>query len=770
MRQRFASGTAAFVVMILAALALWPGFAAHAQDAFTDVTVRGTAVVRFENSREKPLGIVTDTQGDVFVLRGADALWQPAVGGMALVRGDQLRTGARSGALIDLRDGTALKLGPVSLLAFDETAQGQKGAASGVAAMEHGKLWASVSPGGDLERVIIQSGGAVFDTEQGAVFIEADRQNNVCVDVFSGSLNARSMADPAAVLVLESNQRMVVEGAALGAPGAISASFNQSDDAYTCLSQTVQKDAGAAGAALVFSIGDSGAAEAEIVVLGTALVIFSSGQQQADTQTYTSSEGALVFTAEAAVPDTAEAEAVVYEDVVITTSTMVTFKAEEQACTTAPAISSVSVSGQAVSQGGSAVVTVDTCGAVTMNIEGEASAACGEVSSMTVTAGGESLSVELGGASWAATMDVESSTPVTVTAAAKDSSGNQSESFSFTVELRREVAAPTVEILKVAHLDAADITGVAEVYRDNLESGRFVVTGAAASENCTVKTVEVSLDNGASWVKAQDTPNWNYSFSPAQGVYQIVARAADELGTVSEDMIQPIEAAYYSKTQEDTLREVFEAMLQAYKNKDTSTFSGYTSSAYSSNYDSIEDKTNLENSLDNKFAAFATIALRYKINDIIISGDDGRVTFQWDASSSGTGYSQFAVFIFTREPDWKFVTVRDDNTFLRYTSIADIVTISAGKTTLVADEADNTTITVTVKDSAGNPVADGTEVTFSASSGDIVSTSTTMTGKTTVTYTAGNVPGTVTVTAAVGAAQASLTLTLQPEHAPLPPD
>jgi hypothetical protein len=764
------SRTRGLVILVLMLAAMCPAGRSAAQDEFT---VRGSAVIRFENESEKPLGKVQDVQGDVFLLHSGDALWQPGLIGMALLRGDQLRTGPRSGALVTLRDGTAVKLGPMSLLAFDETGQALQ---SGVAALEQGKLWASVARGGGLERFIVKAGGAVFDTEHGNMFVEVDKQNNACADVFTGSLNARSLSDPGAMALLDVSQRVQFQGGALGDPGAFSAVYNQTDDAYTCLSGVVQTEAGAGtttgDSTLVFTVGDAGAEEITLVVIGSSMVTFNTGEQKTDDQTYTTTSGSLVFTAEDSVaqstpdPD----EIVEYEDIVIMSSAMVKFEAPEGACTTAPVIGSVSAAGQSAATGGSVAVVVDTCGAVTLALEGAVSATCGDVSSVTVTAGGDSLSVDLGDSSWSASFSPDTDDPAAVTVAARDSRGNQSEVFSFTVAVRREVEAPAMEIVSVAHLLAADITGVADVFRDNLEGGRFIIKGTAASENCSVKTVEVSLDNGGSWAAAQETGNWTYSFTPSDGTYNILARAKDELGTESAEMFQPLEVAYHSRSEEDNLRAVFEAMMQAYINRDTSSFAEYTSSSYSSNYDSIEDKNNLENSLDNKFAAFSTIALRYKIDEIIITGDEGRVSFSWDANAAGSGYAQYAAFSFAKEPEWKFTAVQDDNTFLRYTSIAQTVSISAAKSTLVADESDNTTVTVSVKDSAGNPIADGTEVSFTATTGDITPASTTMTGKATVVYTAGSATGAATVTAAVGAQSAVLSLTLQPEHAPLPPE
>ena len=194
-------------------------------------------------------------------------------------------------------------------------------------------------------------------------------------------------------------------------------------------------------------------------------------------------------------------------------------------------------------------------------------------------------------------------------------------------------------------------------------------------------------------------------------------------------------------------------------------------SAFSTNYDSIEDSSSLENSLNSKFSSMSTITLRHRVDRVSIAGQEGRVLFYWDADPNTTTFTNYGTFIFTKDTDWKLLSVSDDNTFLRYTSQAGSVSVAAGKTTLIANETDNTAITVTAKDSAGQPVRDGSVVNFSATLGSFSQqTASTVNGIASVTYTAGAVPGAAVITAETGGVSNSINVTIQPEHAPLPPN
>ncbi|MBI3948176.1 MAG: M6 family metalloprotease domain-containing protein [Armatimonadetes bacterium] len=90
------------------------------------------------------------------------------------------------------------------------------------------------------------------------------------------------------------------------------------------------------------------------------------------------------------------------------------------------------------------------------------------------------------------------------------------------------------------------------------------------------------------------------------------------------------------------------------------------------------------------------------------------------------------------------------------------ISVVPAQTSATADGASTVSITATVLDASGGPVADGTVVSLSVNNGGITPSAATADGKVTVTYTAGTTVGTVTVTATAGAASGTATLSLLP--------
>jgi hypothetical protein len=245
----------------------------------------------------------------------------------------------------------------------------------------------------------------------------------------------------------------------------------------------------------------------------------------------------------------------------------------------------------------------------------------------------------------------------------------------------------------------------------------------------------------------------------------------DAAGNVSEEAFQSLEIQYSQLTREEELLDIFRRLIQAYIDKNSSGFMDLTSDAFTSDYQGVEDFNSLENSLDNKFIAESTIYLRYQVSSTTVSGNNGQVVFNWDANRSTTGYAQSAVFFFRREEEgWRFVKVQDPNTFLRYTSVAAYVVLSADDTVLTANDEDETTVYATVRDSAFNLIKDGTTVTFSTTFGWIETTAQTEGGRAAVRFEAGATPGAATVRAVSGSVSATpLSITLKQHVAPPPP-
>jgi len=438
-----------------------------------------------------------------------------------------------------------------------------------------------------------------------------------------------------------------------------------------------------------------------------------------------------------------------------------------------PTIDSVVYGDTDVYEGDVVTVTVESCDPVEKTITGSASTPCGEITEVTVVKDISELLVS-GTSGWSAAdsvsySDVQSSD---ISIYAEDTDGEKGPAFEFSVEVETNIPPPAVSMESIGGEAIEDMFTVVSLYRDSLEGGELLLRGTADSESCSIDTVEVSVDDGGSWEEAEGTSSWMYSFAPYEGTMYIQARAKDSAGTVS-DPGMPLEVEYTYNTLEDELLDIFEQLARAYQDEDTSTFVDLTSADFTSNYEGIADLNELETSLDNKFTAYDDIYLSYSVDTYTVTGETGRVGFRWNTDQSVSGYPNYGVFVFIREEQtWKFYTVEDDDTFLRYTSQVGSITLSSAVTELPADGNSTASISAEVRDSANNLVSDGTQIFFETDLGSITISSLTLAGSAMATFTTSAYStGTASIYAESGDVTSNtLSIEIYSELAPLPPD
>lgn len=434
-----------------------------------------------------------------------------------------------------------------------------------------------------------------------------------------------------------------------------------------------------------------------------------------------------------------------------------------------PRITQLTVNGTIIKTGTLTNVYADNCEALNIQLEGTAKSDCGEVTMVEMKAFEAPVTV-YGTTEWSATIVGKESANIPVSILVRDVTGARSLPFKFNIDFMKSISNPQVSIDTIVNMEAPGLGEELDVYRNELIEGYLVVQGTAGSDQCLLKKVEVTADGGGTWVSSGSSNNWAYKFRPTDGTYEIMARATDMDGNQSDEMFQAVIVNYFSKTLEEILRETFDRMIQAYQDKDSDGFLEDTGSTYSSRHDSIEDKNRLDSALSGRFTSPGQVSLRTRVANTMISGTSGRVTFDWETRPGVSGYSKTGTFVFQRERrGWKFITVEDDKTFLRYTDKVAAIDLQSSKSTLIADNLDSTQIKISVRDSADNPIKDGTAVRLTASTGTIDSSVTTYGGTAEVTYTASDVIGTATVTADSGGVSKSFSLTLKREDAPPPP-
>lgn len=441
----------------------------------------------------------------------------------------------------------------------------------------------------------------------------------------------------------------------------------------------------------------------------------------------------------------------------------------------APTIDEVSFNDDFISSGDGVMVSFEDCDAIPISITGVVSTPCpGQIVTLTLKKNSDEITVS-GSNEWSAQDEINvTDEEAQYSIVATNSAGAESEAFEFSAEPEVNVAAPEPLLEMAANATVEDLYSPMTLYRDNIEGGMLELRGSAMEESagCVVSYVEVSLDDGGQWNVAEGTDGWTYAFQPSDETYYVTVRAANSAGVVS-DQTTSLELTYSNTTEEDNLRAVFDSLIEAYQNKLTSNFTDLTSLDFSTNYEGIEDYSQLETSLDNKFKSTSIIYLKVSVESVTVTEDTGSVAFSWTTNSSSASYDYYAVFEFVKDEEqlWKFSSVQDDDTFLRYTSVAASILLTALDSDLVGNEIDSTTLIAEVRDSAGNLIGDGTVVTFTSTLGSIGgSPADTFNGDAEAEFFAGSDVGSATVIATSGGVTSNaVTIELHPESGPLPP-
>lgn len=276
--------------------------------------------------------------------------------------------------------------------------------------------------------------------------------------------------------------------------------------------------------------------------------------------------------------------------------------------------------------------------------------------------------------------------------------------------------------------------------------------------------IEVSIDDGLSWESASGKSSWSYQLRPSDGeTYKVKARATDVMENISDEQFESWEFKYSYQTPKEILKEVFEAQMTALSDEDSNTFMRSVTQEYSSNIDGLRDYNELESAVQYRFQT-GDINIRYTVSDVsaYLDTKQGTVEFNWTSNSGFSSGSHYEVYYYVyEEGKWLLREITDPNTFILLSKIAYSIEISPSKTTLNADGADESTISVRVLDDAGTIVANDVEVLFTASDGSFSpETALTYEGDASSVYTAGTTAGVVTITVSSGNAVSTADLTL----------
>ncbi len=178
------------------------------------------------------------------------------------------------------------------------------------------------------------------------------------------------------------------------------------------------------------------------------------------------------------------------------------------------------------------------------------------------------------------------------------------------------------------------------LYRELLPNGQATLKGRGQAGRNKVGAVQISLDNGATWQKADLAADGSfiYNFTPRLGeTYQLSVKILDTAGKSND-----LEATRKELTVSDgditsVIRAALDAMIAAYQDEDARAFMRH---------------------IDENFAGDATILDRGVRKDFTLF-DNLRLTYQLNNVAAGSGGKIFASFTFSRQ----VTSARDAQTY-----------------------------------------------------------------------------------------------------------
>ena len=202
-------------------------------------------------------------------------------------------------------------------------------------------------------------------------------------------------------------------------------------------------------------------------------------------------------------------------------------------------------------------------------------------------------------------------------------------------------------------INLEDIEGALTLTTDDLSLDRkVVVSGGAVDDSYTVTEVEVSLDRGTTWNKANGTSNWTYEFLPQENLeYELLVRATNEKGAVSDPWELGSWIIIFENTDYESIaRSMIDKLFSAIRTGDSSA-DDLISDYYDGLIDNIYTKSEV---VDKITTSDKNVTANYTLNQINSTGDSIIATIRWSSTADGTKSEGTAKFWLAKYDEFRF--------------------------------------------------------------------------------------------------------------------
>ncbi|HAU29771.1 MAG TPA: hypothetical protein DCW68_06675 [Rhodospirillaceae bacterium] len=178
---------------------------------------------------------------------------------------------------------------------------------------------------------------------------------------------------------------------------------------------------------------------------------------------------------------------------------------------------------------------------------------------------------------------------------------------------------PVLADLLFNNVSAMRVERTLEMTEADLDNGRVLVRGRAEVGQGTIGRIEATLDGGTSWteVPLNDKGLFAFAFQPEKGhTYAFSIRALSTIGKSSNEADHSFNFMLTTENGRELAKDAFNALIEAYMNRDRSSFMALVSDDFSGNI------TALDNAISDDFRFFSSIRITPTIRSV--SAADGR--------------------------------------------------------------------------------------------------------------------------------------------------
>lgn len=172
----------------------------------------------------------------------------------------------------------------------------------------------------------------------------------------------------------------------------------------------------------------------------------------------------------------------------------------------------------------------------------------------------------------------------------------------------------SINYLYINNMSYDEMAPKVTLFRETLPEGQIEIKGKATVKKGTIGSVRVSTDGKATWQEAQlaEGGAFQYRFRPEVGkTYVVYVEIMDTRGVTNEIEATRKEIALSDRNVLASVKEVLDAMVDAYRNRNATKFMAYVSDDFRG------DASNLDRAVRKDFSYFDNIDLKFTVSNIV---------------------------------------------------------------------------------------------------------------------------------------------------------